>query len=69
MTKEEYNAYQNQTFSVVATAGEGGTVTGSGTYKLNTQVTLTALPSEGYHFVGWSRIKNLPMWSSKRNGN
>ena len=54
MTKEEYNAYQNQTFSVVATAGEGGTVTGSGTYKLNTQVTLTALPSEGYHFVGWS---------------
>lgn len=54
MTKQEYNAYINQTFSVVATTSEGGTVTGSGTYKLNTQVTLTALPSEGYHFVGWS---------------
>lgn len=54
MTKEEYNAYLNQTFSVVAIAAEGGSVAGSGTYKLNTLVTLTATPSEGYHFVGWS---------------
>jgi hypothetical protein len=33
---------------------ENGTVTGSGEYEHGTEVTLTAIPNEGYHFVKWS---------------
>jgi hypothetical protein len=35
------------------TAGNG-TVTGVGEYNHGTEVTLTATPNEGYHFVKWS---------------
>ncbi len=33
---------------------ENGTVTGAGEYIHGTEVTLTATPNEGYHFVKWS---------------
>lgn len=40
---------------VVASPMEGGSITpGSGRFDYNTNVTLTATPSEGYEFVGWS---------------
>lgn len=42
---------------VFATAlGDGGTVSGAGTYQLNAQVTLVATPASGYNFVKW--VKN-----------
>ena len=34
--------------------GEGGSVTGGGTFASGTQVSLTATPSSGYNFSGWS---------------
>ena len=34
--------------------GEGGSVTGGGTFASGTQVSLTASPSSGYSFSGWS---------------
>ena len=33
---------------------KGGSVTGSGTYSLGEEATLTAIPSDGYQFTGWS---------------
>ncbi|MCH1444018.1 MAG: InlB B-repeat-containing protein, partial [Flavobacteriaceae bacterium] len=34
--------------------GEGGSVSGGGTFASGTQVSLTATPSSGYSFSGWS---------------
>ena len=33
---------------------ENGTILGAGRYEYGSVVTLTAIPDEGYHFVGWS---------------
>ncbi len=33
----------------------GGTVTGGGTHNYGTNVTLTATPATGYHFVNWTK--------------
>jgi hypothetical protein len=42
---------------VFATAlGDGGTVTGGGTYEVGASVTLEATPAQGYRFVRW--VKN-----------
>lgn len=42
---------------IFATAlGEGGTVTGGGTYEIGASVTLTATPASGYTFRAW--LKN-----------
>ena len=41
-------------YALTASAGEGGTVTGGGTFASGTQVSLTATPSSGYSFSGWS---------------
>ena len=38
----------------VTLSAENGTVTGAGEYNHGTEVTLTATPAEGYHFVKWS---------------
>lgn len=41
---------------IYATAlGDGGTVTGSGTYEIGASVTLTATPASGYTFRAWLR--------------
>ena len=41
-------------YTLTATAGDGGSVTGGGTYAGGTQVSLTATPTSGYSFTGWS---------------
>jgi hypothetical protein len=53
-------AVENYSFSVNATPNpaEGGTVTGSGNYVLDTSCTLTATPNEGYTFVNWTENGN-----------
>ena len=52
-----YTAYfipNSVTLTVTSNNTNYGTVTGGGTYKYNTSVTLTATPKTGYHFVQWS---------------
>ena len=44
----------NYTVSVSADPEAGGTVSGSGEYSEGTQVTVTATPATGYHFVNWT---------------
>jgi len=41
------------TFEVTIGECENGTITGSGEYAYNTEATLTAVPSEHYHFIKW----------------
>ena len=41
-------------YALTATAGDGGSVTGGGTFTSGTQVSLTATPISGYSFSGWS---------------
>ena len=43
------------TYTVTAeVTGDGGTVSGGGTYSYGTEVTLTATPEHGYHVSKWS---------------
>jgi hypothetical protein len=42
------------TYNVSLTAGTGGTVSGGGTYNYGSTATITATPSEHYHFTNWS---------------
>lgn len=46
--------YYIPTYTLTVTAGEGGTVTGGGTYESGTTATITATPNDGYRFVKWS---------------
>ena len=46
--------YTAQTFTVTATAGEGGSVEGGGTYEEGDTATLTATANEHYDFVNWT---------------
>ena len=41
-------------YTLTASAGDGGSVTGGGTFASGTQVSVTATPSSGYSFTGWS---------------
>ena len=41
------------TYTVTATAGVGGSVTGGGVFNENAAVTLVATPNSGYAFNGW----------------
>lgn len=43
-----------QMVSVMATAGCGGKVSGGGSYDLGSEVTLTAVPNDGYKFSYWT---------------
>ncbi len=43
-----------QVFTIEATALEGGTITGSGSYESGSKVTLIAIPEEDCRFVKWS---------------
>ena len=47
--------FKLNSYTVTATATEGGTVTGAGTYDHGTSVTLTATPNTGYEFVNWTQ--------------
>ena len=41
-------------YTLIVSASEGGSVsTSGGTYQKGTQVTISATPNEGYHFIGW----------------
>ncbi len=42
------------TVTVIANPTDGGTVTGGGTYKMGTEVTVAATPNQGYRFVNWT---------------
>ncbi len=56
-----YTAYFEQeeyTVSVYASPSYGGTATGGGTFHYGETATLTATPSEGYEFAGWSDGNN-----------
>lgn len=39
----------------VTALGQGGTVSGGGTYAIGSQVTVTATPSSGFYFKGWAK--------------
>ncbi len=41
-------------YTLIASAGDGGSVTGGGTFSSGTQVSVTATPNSGYSFSGWS---------------
>ena len=41
-------------YALTASAGDGGSVTGGGTFASGTQVSITATPNSGYSFSGWS---------------
>ena len=40
--------------AITATAGRGGKVSGGGSYDLGSEVTLTAIPDDGYKFSYWT---------------
>ena len=44
-------------YKVSVIAGDGGTVSGSGSYEFGTQQTITATPATGYSFDSWSDHK------------
>lgn len=39
----------------VTALGQGGTVSGGGTFAIGSQVTVTATPNSGFYFKGWAR--------------
>jgi len=41
-------------YALTASPGDGGSVSGGGTFASGTQVSLTATPNSGYSFSGWS---------------
>ncbi|MDH6311074.1 putative repeat protein (TIGR02543 family) [Dysgonomonas sp. PFB1-18] len=51
--------YEQIKYTVTATAGNGGTVSGSGTFVVNADVTLKATPDTGSTFNGWYNGSNL----------
>ncbi|MBQ5969782.1 MAG: InlB B-repeat-containing protein [Clostridia bacterium] len=53
---ETYTLTLDVTSAPTSINGKGGTVTGAGTYTEGSQVTITAIPDEGYEFVGWYSV-------------
>lgn len=47
-------SFTKQVYNVTVHTTDGGTVTGGGQYTHGSEVTLTAVPDEGYEFTGWS---------------
>ena len=48
-----YYAKWVKLWTVTVTAGDGGTVSGGGTYEENSTVTVTAVPDSGCRFIRW----------------
>ncbi len=44
----------NVTITVTSANESMGTVSGGGEYEVGTEITITAIPNEGYHFVTWN---------------
>ena len=49
-----YYAKWAKLWTVTVKAESGGSVSGSGTFEENTEITVTATPNGGYHFVRWT---------------
>lgn len=46
-------------YNITVSAGEGGTVSGSGTFAYESTTTITAIPNEGYKFYAWYEDGNI----------
>ena len=46
-------------YTLTITAGDGGSVTDGGTFGDGTEVTITAMPNEGYQFIGWEESASV----------
>lgn len=51
---ETIDIRESYVLSVSANPSEGGTITGAGEYYSGTEVSVRAVPNEGYSFDGWS---------------
>ena len=49
-----------KTLALMAVPAEGGSVTGAGTYDAGTEVSVEAIPNEGYKFSEWEDGDNFP---------
>ena len=56
-------------YTLTASAGDGGSVSGGGTFASGTQVSLTATPTSGYSFSGWSNGSTANPLSVTLNSN
>ena len=64
---------QAQRFTITATAGTGGTVTGGGTFDQGMPVSLIATPNSGFNFTGWyennTRVNANATWNFNATAN
>lgn len=58
--------FAKQVYQVDVTAGEGGIATGSGNFEFGTNVTVRAIPNNGYSFSNWveggSNVSNTALY-------
>ncbi|MFA7074741.1 MAG: InlB B-repeat-containing protein, partial [Endomicrobiaceae bacterium] len=47
---------QQYNVNAVINPQNGGTVTGTGSYSVGAEVSLTATPAENYHFISWTNV-------------
>jgi hypothetical protein len=53
-----------QTYSIAASAGTGGSVSGANTYDAGANVSLIATPASGYRFVNWTNTSDASVAST-----
>ena len=53
------------TITTQASPSGGGTVTGGGTYDIGTEITLIAIPSDGYQFKYWIDDDGVQIWQNE----
>lgn len=61
--------YTIPTSTITVNAGTGGTATGGGEYTNGTQITISATPNTGYHFVSWNDGNTSASRTITVNGN